>query len=167
VAAVRNGRGNRPSAKVSTNGHPKMILIRVGLAVYLLLLSFLLLAPEPLKLLGFTSPPGASSLRMVHFCLFAVLGFLVWASRLPVRPGLVLGLLVAYALVTETLQWFVPTRTVELLDYLENLVGLASGGAVGHLLQGRGPVGADRRAAKAEGNDMEAPPAEEDPQPGE
>ena len=144
-----------------------MILIRVGLGVYLLLLSFLLLAPEPLKLLGFSSPPGGSSVRMVHFCLFTVLGLLVWASRLPVRPGLVLGLAVAYALVTETLQWFVPTRTVELLDYLENLLGLAAGGTVWHVLRKRGLVGANGRVVKATGNDMEAPAAEEDRSAGE
>lgn len=137
-------------------------MIRVGLVVYLLFLSFLLLAPEPLKLLGFTSPPGASSVRMVHFLLFAVLGFLVWASRLPVRPGLVLGVLVAYALVTESLQWFVPTRTVELLDYLENLLGLAAGGMVWHALQRRGSAEADARAVNPRDNAAHAPPTEED-----
>ena len=140
-----------------------MILIRVGLGVYLLLLSFLLLAPEPLKLLGFSSPPGGSSVRMVHFCLFTVLGLLVWASRLPVRPGLLLGLLVAYALVTETLQWFVPTRSVELLDYLENLLGLAAGGAAWHALQKRGLVGANGRMRTATGNGTEAPTEEDRP----
>jgi VanZ family protein len=143
-----------------------MILIRLGFAVYLLLLSFLLLAPEPLKLLGFASRPGASSLRMVHFCLFTVLGFLVWASRWPVRRGLVVGLLVAYALVTESLQWLVPTRTVDLLDYVENLLGLAAGGAVWHLLRERGPW-ADRRAIEPTGNKVAAPPAKEGPPPEE
>ncbi len=133
-----------------------MILIRATLAVYLLLLSFLLLAPEPLKLLGFASPPGASSLRMVHFCLFAVLGFLVGASRWPLRPGLVVGLLVAYALVTESLQWFIPTRTVELLDYLENLLGLVAGGAAWHILQRRGQAGAHGTTVKPKGHDVEA-----------
>ena len=99
---------------------------------------------------------------MVHFFLFAMLGFLVWASRLPVRPGLVLGLLVAYALVTESLQWFVPTRTVELLDYLENLLGLAAGGAVWCALQRRGSLLSNGRTIKPKGNDAEAPTTEQD-----
>ena len=115
-----------------------MILIRAALGVYVLFLSFLLLAPDPLKLLGFAGPPGGSSLRMVHFSLFTVLGFLVWASHWPARPGVVIGLLLAYALVTESLQWFIPTRSVELLDYLENLLGLVAGGAAWHVLQSRG-----------------------------
>jgi VanZ family protein len=159
---VVSRRENRPSAKVSTSGHPEMGLIRLGLVVYTLVLSFLLLAPEPLKLLGCSSPPGASSLRMVHFSLFAVLGFLVFASRWPLRRGLVIGLLVAYALVTETLQGVIPNRTVELLDYLENLLGLAAGGAVWWSLQTRGTAGANGRVGKPKCRGGEDPTKEED-----
>ena len=138
-----------------------MIVFRAALGLYLLVLSFLLLAPDPLTLLGFPGSPGASSLRLVHFALFAVLGFLAWASRWPLRSGTVLGLLVGYALVTESLQWFIPTRTVELLDYLENLLGLVAGVGAWHILQRRGPAGAHGTTVKPKGNDVEAPAKEE------
>jgi hypothetical protein len=136
-----------------------MIVFRAALALYLLLLSFLLLAPEPLKLLGFPSSSGASSLRMVHFTLFAVLGFLAWASRWPVRSRTLLGVLVGYALVTESLQWFIVERSVELLDYAENLLGLAAGGAVWHALQWWGRSPSERRGAEQQGAEAEAPTA--------
>ena len=136
-----------------------MLVVRAALALYLLVLSFLLLAPEPLELLGFSRSPDACSLRMVHFALFAVLGFLVWASRWPVRAGVLVGLLVGYALVTETLQWFVPTRTVELLDYVENLLGLVAGGAAWQSLRKWGVNHLHRGEREASRND-EGSPAE-------
>jgi VanZ family protein len=139
-----------------------MILIRLALVGYALVLSFLLLAPEPLKLLGLSSPRGGSSLRMVHFFLFAVLGFLVFASRWPARRGLMIGLLVAYALVTETLQGVIPNRTVELLDYLENLLGLAAGGAAWWLLLAGGAAGANGRVVEPKPCGAEDPTKEED-----
>ena len=57
------------------NRHLGTILIRAALGVYLLFLSFLLLTPDPLKLLGVAGPPGGSSLRMAHFSLFSVLSW--------------------------------------------------------------------------------------------
>jgi len=46
---------------------------------------------------------------------------------------MLIGLLVVYAFGVETLQWFFPPRKVELLDYLENLLGLALGTAIWRL----------------------------------
>jgi hypothetical protein len=106
-----------------------MSLVRVGCVVYCLLLTFFLLVPDPLALLGIESLPGPPGGRGVHLLLFFLLAVLVCASRLPIRPRVLAGLLVAYALTTETLQLAVPTRTVELLDYAENLAGLAAGAA--------------------------------------
>ena len=104
-----------------------MAAIRVVLAVYWLALTVLLLVPDPLKWLGIVRAPGPPGGRMQHFLLFGLLAVLVLASRLRLRRGVLLGLLVGYALVTESLQWFVPHRTVELLDFTENLLGLAAG----------------------------------------
>jgi len=67
---------------------------------------------------------------MVHFCLFAVLAILAFASRWPIRRGLLAGFLLAFAVGTETLQALVPPRTVDPLDYVENLLGLATGAAI-------------------------------------
>jgi len=111
--------------------------IRVVSVAYWLLLTVLLLAPDPLALLGITRVPGPPAGRMEHLLLFGVLAFLACASRPPLRWGPLAGLLVGYAVLTETLQVFVPTRTVELLDYAENLLGLAAGWGLWGLIQTR------------------------------
>jgi VanZ family protein len=98
------------------------------------LLTTLLLVPDPLALLGIKELPGPDKGRGVHFCAFALLGLLALASRLPLGTGRLVAYLVLYALATETLQMLVESRSVELLDYVENLAGLACGAAVGTLL---------------------------------
>ncbi|MCR4415713.1 MAG: VanZ family protein [Thermoguttaceae bacterium] len=74
----------------------------------------------------------------VHFLLFGGLAVLVFAARWPrpVAPGWLLGLL-AYALATETLQWWVPPRTVQWSDYLENVLGIAAGWCLYRIAQWR------------------------------
>jgi len=47
------------------------------------------------------------------------------------------AIVVVYGLATEGLQYFVPARTPELKDVLENLAGIAVGTALGWALIGR------------------------------
>jgi len=131
--------------------------IRVVWVAYWLLLTVLLLAPDPLAMLGITSIPGSPGGRMEHLLAFFVLALLACASRPRLSWGMLAGLLVGYAVLTETLQALVPTRTVELLDYVENLLGLAAGWGLCRLI---GPRGA-RPASTPEGDEetAEAPPA--------
>lgn len=93
------------------------------------LLTVLLLAPHPATLLGFrrlpTFPWGDVG---THLIAFTVLTLVVLGSQWPRWPAWRLLLaLVAYGLAAETLQWFVPPRAVELLDYAENLLGVGVG----------------------------------------
>ena len=60
------------------------------------------------------------------------------------------GLLVAYALLTEGLQAIIPDRTVELLDLIENLFGLAAGTAIWWYM-------GDRTSKRRRGRDSLAP----------
>jgi len=114
-----------------------MRLVRLVCAVYCLFVTLLLLVPEPLMLLGIEDVPIPGGGRGIHFVLFALLAFVMHASRFPVHRGLTMAVLVAYALFTESLQGLVPTRTVEFLDLLENLLGLGAGTAIWSLIQKR------------------------------
>ena len=107
-----------------------MRIIRfLACAGYCGLLTAFLLAPDPAELVGLRRP-----LRFpwgdigIHFTTFTGLALLVWVAGWPRRISRpVAALLVIYALSVESLQYFAPTRSVELLDYTENLLGLAAG----------------------------------------
>ena len=91
----------------------------------------MLLVPDPLGSLGLKSDPWPISHdRGVHFVLFFTLTLLADAARWAVRPRWFFGLLTGYAIAVELLQAFVPPRTVEAMDLIENLSGVAAGTAV-------------------------------------
>jgi len=102
-----------------------LAIIRLLGICYWVLLTVLLLVPDPLAMLGIRRLPGNGGVG-VHFTAFAGLALLVAASRLP-RRRWILGLLLTYAVGVEAAQALVPSRTVEFRDLLENLAGLASG----------------------------------------
>ncbi len=96
---------------------------------YAVLLTVLLLVPEPAEVLGLRRIPRLPWGDIgIHFTAFTILTLLVHGLRWPtgVRWPIVAALL-AYGLVTESLQVFVPSRSVDWLDYLENMLGVAGG----------------------------------------
>jgi VanZ family protein len=98
---------------------------------YLALLTVLLLTPNPAAVVGLTRVPWFPWGNVgIHFCAFSLLTILVHATRWP-KPlyWLLIVLLLMYAGTTESLQHFVPSRSVELKDYLENFLGIAAGTA--------------------------------------
>ncbi len=116
-----------------------LIICRVALAGYLVLLTAGLIARNPFVAAG----SGESWLRKFyfrnvewcgHFLAFAVLGFLCLASCAssvpPSRKLWVVAGLMVYAIAMEGAQWFVPPRTVEWKDVLQNVAGLVAGAAV-------------------------------------
>jgi hypothetical protein len=113
-------------------------MIRLLFIVYCVGLTVLLVAPDPAALLGIEKAPGAAGGRGIHFLAFLVLGLLALGSRWRLTPGLLIGLLIAYALATESLQWLVPPRTVAAPDFAENLLGLAAAAGCWRLV--RGPI---------------------------
>ena len=115
----------------------RTVLLFVCLA-YWVFLTALLLVPDPAALVGLhrvpTFPWGDIG---IHFTAFTILTVMVHTTRWPQRPGwVVMALLVLYAMATESLQAFVPPRTVELLDYTENILGVVAGSGV-YWLAGR------------------------------
>jgi len=108
-----------------------VIVIRLFCAAYWLFLTVLLLTPDPRGLLGLE--PVAHLLpnaKVVHVLCFTLLGFVVQASRFPLRRVPLAALLAGYAFAAEALQHFVPNRTARVQDFLLNLVGLALGTAL-------------------------------------
>jgi VanZ family protein len=107
----------------------RFFFLAIGL-VYWVGLTVLLLAPDPAFLLGLKHRPSLPlGDKGIHFTLFLMLTVLVLSAR-GFRPiGWVLGVLGLYALAAECLQYFVPPRTVEWADLVENLLGIVVGGS--------------------------------------
>jgi len=106
---------------------------RLACLAYCLLLTTLLLMPNPVALLGLGALGGLLGGSGVHFAAFFVLGLLVPASRFPLRVVLLASLLLLFAVGAELLQLLNPSRTVDVLDLLGNLIGMAVGVALGLL----------------------------------
>jgi VanZ family protein len=91
---------------------------------YLALLTVLLLAPDPAKIVHVK---GALLDRGVHFTAFFLLAVFAHTARWPRPPRRMILALALYGCVFEGLQWFFPPRSVEALDLTENLLGVATG----------------------------------------
>jgi VanZ family protein len=89
------------------------------------------------------SPPGVD--KVVHFSLFAVLALTGrWAG---VRRGVLAGLLVLYAAVSEVVQGLAPLdRSASVGDVLADVAGLLLGLVVWRWLARRAAFGANRLA---------------------
>jgi VanZ family protein len=98
---------------------------------YWVLLTVLLLAPNPVAVVGVKKVPFISGTNLgVHFVAFTILASLVHGSRWLERSGWAFLVLALYALGSEALQAFVPSRCVSLEDFFENLIGVAAGSAI-------------------------------------
>ncbi|MGE3313830.1 MAG: VanZ family protein [Planctomycetaceae bacterium] len=103
--------------------------------VYTLLLSYLLLTPEPLSLFFGSAAgeihgavDGTVSTYMQHTLSYAVLmGLLVWTASARGRSSILVcvGLAGSHAVLTEGLQRFVPGRHGDLWDLAADFAGMA------------------------------------------
>jgi VanZ family protein len=106
-------------------------------ALYLSLLTMLLLSPNPAAVAGLKSIPSVpGGDTTMHLGSFAVLTILVHSMRWPksIHWSFV-ALLMIYAAATESLQALVPPRTVELKDFVANVCGIAAGSVIYWSLQ--------------------------------
>ncbi len=100
-------------------------------AAYWVFLTVLLLVPDPAAVVGMKRVPVFPWGDIgIHFTAFTILTLLVHASRWPKRPGWIVVVLLAYGIATESLQYFVPPRAVELKDYTENIIGVLVGSGI-------------------------------------
>ena len=135
---IENGR-DRCDRRNETGDAPRssLPLLRVACAAYWSVLTVLLLLPG--SLLGTHRVAVGLGAVGVHLVAFTVLGFLFAGSRWPLRRAWLAVLLGGYAIAVEALQSLVPLRTVELPDFVENVVGLAAGFVIWKLVQGAPP----------------------------
>jgi hypothetical protein len=99
---------------------------------YWIFLTVLLLVPNPAALLGLKEVPSLPWGKFgIHLLAFTILSILVhslrWPKQLAWTP---LVFLAIYAVATEGLQRFVLPRTAQVLDGLENFLGIAFGAAI-------------------------------------
>ncbi len=112
------------------------IVVRLICLAYVSLLTVLLLAPDPGAAVGLKKVPWFPLGDIgIHFCAFCLLALLVYSTRWP-KPlrWLWIVVLLGYGFATETLQAYVPFRTVELKDYFDNSLGIAAGSGLYWLL---------------------------------
>ena len=106
---------------------------------YWLLLTTLLLVPNPAALVGLRAVPIFPWGKFgVHLIAFTILAVVVHGTRWP--KGLcwpLIVFLVVYGIATESLQLFVPHRTARVMDGMENILGIAAGSGIYWLIQRR------------------------------
>jgi hypothetical protein len=115
------------------------LVCRLACVAYLIFLTILLLAPDPARVVGLTRRPefpwGSFG---IHWGALAILSFLalgsVWPK--PVPRLLAVGLIV-YGTAGELLQYFVPSRHVQWMDWTQNMLGIGTGLLVYWVLQRR------------------------------
>jgi len=105
------------------------LIIKCACFCYWILLTVLLLVPNPAALVGLREVPIFPWGKFgIHLMFFTILSVLVHATRWPKRPWLpLIALLVVYGITTETMQLFVPHRTARVMDAIENILGIAVG----------------------------------------
>jgi VanZ family protein len=108
------------------------MIIKLACWAYSTLLTVLLLTPNPAAVVGLKKIPWfpLGDIGM-HFCAFFLLAILVHSTRWP-KPlhWLWIVALLGYGATTESLQAFVPFRSVELKDYLDNCLGVLAGSGI-------------------------------------
>jgi VanZ family protein len=109
---------------------------RMACFAYWILLTTLLLTPNPAALMGLHKVPILPWGKFgIHLTAFTILSILVHASRWPKRPHWpMLFLLMLYGIATESLQILVPPRTSRVMDGVENCLGILAGAAIYWLL---------------------------------
>lgn len=101
-------------------------------AGYWIFLTVLLLVPNPAAVVGLNSVPifpwGKFGIHLSFFTLLSVLAnFSRWPKSL---SRWLLAFMAIYGIATEALQLLVPHRTSQVIDGVENLLGIALGAII-------------------------------------
>ena len=118
------------------------------LIAYWILLTGLLVTPQPWNFLGAFQDPVKEAIELGladyvrHFLAFSLLASLAWSARRsrgwPTNAQFLSGLFI-YSILTEIIQGPIPERTFQWLDLLANATGLIFGWSLPALLWRRRP----------------------------
>jgi VanZ family protein len=115
-----------------------MRIVRVLIcAGYWVLLTVLLLVPNPAAVIGLRKAPALPWGDFgVHFTAFVTLAIMIHAARWPRISGrFIIGLLLLYGIATELLQALIPLRAMEMEDCVEDILGILVGTGLYRLVQ--------------------------------
>ena len=113
------------------------VVVLLASLAYWLLLTTLLLVPNPAAVFGLHAVPIFPWGKFgIHLTAFTILAVLVHGTRWPRRLcWSLIVFLAVYGIATESLQIFVPHRTARVMDGVENMLGIAAGSGIYWLLQ--------------------------------
>jgi hypothetical protein len=116
----------------TSGGFIVRLVAQLACLCYWILLTVLLLVPDPAAVVGLQAVPIFPWGKFgIHLMAFTILSVLVHASRWPKRPWWpLITVLVVYGVITESLQLFVPHRTARVMDGTENILGIAAGAGI-------------------------------------
>jgi len=102
-----------------------LLMLRTATGCLWLLCTVLLLFPRSWILLWKSHFPKevTTEVGIEHLIMFGTLGFFIELSRRKWHPFTWLHILIAYGLMTEILQHFVPGRTCDVIDFSQDCTG--------------------------------------------
>jgi hypothetical protein len=109
------------------------VFLRFVCVAYLVFLTMLLLAADPLGVVGLVGVGGAIPpllqvcMPLAHLMSFCLLSILTLAARWPIPRWALIVFLLAYGGTTEIAQSFLPPRSAEWTDWFQDIVGIAIG----------------------------------------
>ena len=122
-------RGEPNSLRIRRTSMSRLIA-RALLIGYGMYLTFLLLAHDPFRWVGGHGRVWGvfdKLLPIAHFISFFVLAALAIAACLSLRKRWLILILVVYSAGTEVAQYFMPPRTAEWLDWIQDVGGVGLG----------------------------------------
>ncbi|MCA9038753.1 MAG: VanZ family protein [Planctomycetaceae bacterium] len=100
---------------------------RICCALLLLMVTWCLLTPHPPQNLQQLQEQTLRGDLVIHLVVFSMVTFFILSLCTPLRRATGLGSAVAFAFITECLQFWVPNRTCDPYDMLANLLGVSFG----------------------------------------
>jgi VanZ family protein len=108
-------------------------IFRIACLAYVVFLSLLLFSPNPSRLVSMSGDVPVflrALMPWAHLLSFSVFAVLMLLARWPLPRWSIISLLALYGGASEIIQSFIPPRTPEWIDWVQDLGGVAVGVAI-------------------------------------